>query len=68
MARKQLVYLIVRADGTVRAKIYARRPNLRADEIAFKITLNFPDGWGRIFVGPELDMPAVPTMDGAQPA
>ena len=63
---KQVAYLIVRADRTVRAKVFARRPTVRADEIAFRITLNFPDGWGRIVEGPELNMPDAPTLEGVE--
>lgn len=66
MASKQIVYLIVRADRTVRAKHYARRPTVRADEIAFKVTLNFPDSWGKIVEGFELTMPETPSIEGAQ--
>ena len=39
-------YLIVRADGECR--ITTRRPTLRWDEIAFRINVMIPDGWGAI--------------------
>lgn len=64
---KRVVHLIVRADGTVRAKAYARRPNVAADEVAFKITLNFPGDWGKVVdSGLELTMPAAPTLEGGE--
>ena len=38
-------YLVIRADKTIRV---AKRPRVAADEIAVKILLTFPDGWGRV--------------------
>ncbi|HTI26221.1 MAG TPA: hypothetical protein VL652_34850 [Kutzneria sp.] len=39
------VFLVIGADRKIRA---ARRPQLRIDEVAIGINLNFPDGWGRV--------------------
>lgn len=40
-------YLIVRADQTVR--VTKRWPNLRRDEVAFRLDINFPSQpWGHI--------------------
>jgi hypothetical protein len=42
---KQTVYLVIRADRSVRA---AKRPRLAADEVAISVTLEFPETWGRV--------------------
>ena len=42
---KQRVYLVIGADQKVRA---AKRPQIRADEVAVAINLTFPDTWGRV--------------------
>lgn len=42
---RQTIYLVIRADRTVRA---AKRPRLMADEIALKINLDFPATWGKV--------------------
>lgn len=39
------VYLVIGADKSVRA---AYRPRIGLDEVAIPVTLNFPDGWGRV--------------------
>lgn len=39
------VYLVVDATQKVRA---AKRPQIRADEIAIAVNLKFPDTWGRV--------------------
>lgn len=39
-------YIIVRADRT--ARIVNRYPRLRDDEVAYPLTITWPDGWGRI--------------------
>jgi hypothetical protein len=41
----QRVYLVISADGRVRA---AKRPQIRTDEVAIAINLQFPDTWGRV--------------------
>lgn len=41
----QRIFLVINADKSVRV---AKRPQIRIDEIAFTITLRFPDNWGRV--------------------
>lgn len=60
---KQIVYLVVRSDGEVRA---AKRPRIQADEIAIAVTLNFPAGWGRITEQIEIQMPEPPAIVEAE--
>lgn len=64
MARTQIVYLVVRSDGAVRA---AKRPRIGSDEIAIAVTLNFPTGWGSVTSAVTVDMPEPPTVvDGPE--
>jgi hypothetical protein len=41
----ELVYLVISADKRVRV---AKRPQIKADEIAIKVRLTYPAGWGRV--------------------
>lgn len=45
MSTRQRVYLVIGADRRIRA---AKRPQIRADEIAIAIDLTFPGNWGRV--------------------
>lgn len=60
---KQIVYLVVRSDGEIRA---AKRPRLSSDEIAIAVTLNFPEGWGRVTEQIEIQMPEPPVVVEAE--
>lgn len=60
---KQIVYLVIRSDGEVRA---AKRPRISADEIAVAVTLNFPSGWGQVTEQIEIQMPAPPVVVEAE--
>jgi hypothetical protein len=51
----KVVYLIVRADQTVR--LTKGRIRLAADEVAIPIRINFPDSWGKTLSGIEIDLP-----------
>lgn len=42
---RERVYLVIGADKSIRA---ARRPQLKANEVAVGIDLTFPDTWGRV--------------------
>lgn len=48
-------YLVVKADR--RMRVVQRLPELGVDEVAFRLVVQFPDGWGKV-VG-QLDV-AVP--------
>jgi hypothetical protein len=51
---KQRVFLVIGADKRIRA---AKRPQLRVDEIAIAIDLQFPDTWGRVITAIEVAVP-----------
>ena len=57
MTRTQKVFLVVRADGQVRA---VKRPRLALDEIAIGLILTFPDGWGTVTQYFDVEMPEPP--------
>jgi hypothetical protein len=57
---KKTVYLVVRADGDVRA---AKRPRIAADEVAIPVILDFPPGWGRTLDAITITMPEPPKVD-----
>ena len=40
----QTHYLIIRSDGSVR--IVTRYPSLRTDEVAYRMVIKLPAGWG----------------------
>jgi len=40
-----IAYLVIRTDQTIRV---AKRPRIAADEVAIKLNLIFPPGWGRV--------------------
>jgi len=64
------VYLVIGADRRVRA---AKRPQIRADEVAIAINIRYPDNWGRVIetidvAAPELvtDVELAGTTAGAE--
>lgn len=62
----QRVYLVIGADQRVRA---AKRPQIRADEVAIAINLRFPDGWGRVVSTMDVTVPDfAPEADGPEEA
>jgi hypothetical protein len=42
-------YLVIKADRSIRV---AKRPRIQADEIAIRVNLNFPEGWGKVLTDP----------------
>jgi hypothetical protein len=60
---KQIVYLVIRSDGEIRA---AKRPRISSDEIAVAVTLNFPSGWGKVTQQIEIQMPEPPEVVDAE--
>lgn len=52
-------FLIVRSDGEMR--IMKRASGLSWDEVAFRVTVNIPEGWGRVRGDIEITMPEPPT-------
>lgn len=50
---KQVVYLVIGADQSVRA---SKRPQIKRHEIAIKVNLTFPDTWGRVVPGREINI------------
>jgi hypothetical protein len=63
---KQTVYLVVRADGATRTTTQRGVTRIKADEVAFRIVLEFPKGWGTIApMTTTLTMPEPPTIEGA---
>ena len=58
------VYVVIRADGTVRA---AKRPRLASDEIAIKLNITMPAGWGRTTQTFDITMPDVPEATEVEP-
>ena len=62
---KERVFLVISADRKVRA---AKRPQIRADEVAIAIDLTYPDGWGRVIQALSVDVPSfAPRVDLAEP-
>jgi len=60
----QKVFLVIDATGRVRA---AKRPQIRADEVAIQINLRFPDTWGRVIQALDVVVPDfAPTVDAAE--
>jgi hypothetical protein len=51
-------YLIVRADGTVR--VTTRWPNLRVDEVAYRLRIEIPVAWGKVAGNIDITMPPPP--------
>lgn len=53
-------WLVVRSDGSLRV-LKSARPALRADEVAWPLTVQIPKTWGRVQPGGiELTMPEPP--------
>lgn len=46
--------LVIRADRSVRV---ARKPRLGADEVGVRLSITFPEGWGRIVGNVEITAP-----------
>ena len=62
----QRVFLVIDAAGRVRA---AKRPQIRADEVAIQINLRFPDKWGRVVQALDLEVPDfAPTAEAVSDA
>lgn len=59
---KKIVHLIVRPDGSTRASHAKGRPRIAADEVAIKITLDFPPSWGTVIHEMTVKMPEAPTV------
>lgn len=58
------VYLVIGADRKIRA---ARRPQIRADEVAVAINLRFPDSWGTVVASVDVTVPNfAPELDGGE--
>lgn len=55
------VWLVISADR--RARIVARVPNLFADEVAYRLMLNFPTGWGSVIGTLSVDVPGAPVAE-----
>lgn len=51
-------YLVIRADGT--ARVTTRWPSLRTDEVAYRLRIEIPAGWGRIAGNIDVTMPPPP--------
>lgn len=60
-ARLQVIYLVVRADGEIRV---AKRPRVGTDEIAVRLNLTFPEGWGSVTNEINIEMPEPPVVEG----
>ena len=55
-------FLIVRADGSTRTT--TRYPSLRGDEVAVRLTIKMPEGWGQILTGElVVVLPEPPALD-----
>lgn len=52
------VYLVIGADRKVRA---AKRPQIRADEVAIAINIRYPDSWGRVIETIDVTAPELVT-------
>lgn len=62
-----IAYLVIGADKTIRA---SKRPQIKPEEIAIKINLNFPDNWGRVAKQEiTIDVPDfAPTIEQGEPS
>lgn len=61
----ETVYLVIGADKKVRA---AKRPQIRRDEVAIRIRLRFPDGWGHSVQTIDIEVPDfVPEVIDVEP-
>jgi hypothetical protein len=56
-------FLLVNAMGDLRVAKRLSARTIRADEVAFRLKIHIPDGWGER-VGPTIDLqlPDVPTV------
>lgn len=52
--KRERAWLIIRADRTMR--VVRRWPNLRGDEVAVRLEVTFPAGWGSILAAPPLEI------------
>lgn len=63
---KVKVYLVIDANQRVRA---AKRPQIKADEVAIAVNLVFPDTWGRVLQTVDVTVPdwapTVEDLDGS---
>ena len=53
-------YLVLRSDG--QARVTKRLPRLCHDEVAVKVNVLWPDGWGRVIKELNLEMPDPPAV------
>jgi hypothetical protein len=59
----KIVYLVMRADGNARVTTQRGVSRIGADEVAFRIIVSYPNGWGKIAPSTiELSMPQPPTI------
>lgn len=61
---KETAFLVVKADRSMRI---AKRPRLAADEVAIRLTINFPDAWGRVIADLTVDLPDEPPVATIEP-
>lgn len=53
-------FLIISAAGE--ARITTRRPTLRRDEVAFRLNIDVPKGWGRVIGDLNVQLPEPPEV------
>lgn len=60
--------LVVRADGATRIVNTPHRARLGADEVAYPLTINLPDAWGKVDRNREItvQMPDPPEVEHLQ--
>lgn len=54
-------FLVYRASNQS-LRVVTRRPSLAWDELAFKVTVNVPDPWGRLAGAILIDLPGGPAV------
>jgi hypothetical protein len=57
------VYLVIGADHKVRA---AKRPQIRADEVAIAINLTYPNSWGNVVSSLDITVPDFAPLDATE--
>jgi len=58
--KKIRAYLVIRADGTVRAGI---RPRIGKDEVAYRLNIFIPPSWGAVAGDIDITLPEPPTAE-----
>jgi len=56
-------FLVVTASGDVRV---VQRPRLAQDEVAVRVTITLPGGWGSVVGDLAVQMPDPPTVDDVE--